>query len=295
MGWFDYVKKAGSGIANAVGKVTGIGDDPAADAEAERKRMLYEQAMRSGQFADAAQSGYTSLGNEANSERDYLRQLARGQNSVAAEQLRQGLQQNVAAQRSLAAGAAPQNAAMAARTAAIQAGRLGAGMSGQAALAGLQERNQAQMALQQAILQQRGQDMNTALGGRQTAIGGYGAGNAGAPEKSWFEKYGPAVVAGASMASDERLKKDVEDGDEDANAALKQLRAYTYKYKDKGFGKGKQVGVMAQDLERAGLRHAVIDTPGGKMVHGAKLAGSNTAMLAALERRVAKIEGGGRK
>jgi len=39
----------------------------------------------------------------------------------------------------------------------------------------------------------------------------------------------------------------------------------------------------------------VIDTPEGKIVHGAKLAGANTAMLAALGKRVSELEGGKRK
>lgn len=255
--------------------------------EAERKRLLNAQAGAAGSFADQAQAGYGQLTNEAAAERDYLRRLARGQDSMSAEQLRQGTQALVAGQRSAAAGAAPQNAAMAARTAAIQAGRIGSGMAGQQAMAGIAERQAAHKGLADMIMGQRGQDVNATLGSRQTAITGYG----GIPtEKSDLEKYAPTVIGLGSLLSDERLKEDIEDGDEDANAAMKGLRAYTYKYRDQAHGKGKQVGIMAQDLERAGLKHAVVDTPIGKAVHGGKLAGANTAMLAALERRVAKME-----
>jgi len=270
--------------------------DPGADAERQRKQLLYEQALKSGGFADTAQTGYGQLGGEAAAQRDYLRRLASGQDSVSAEQLRQGLQQNQAAQASYAAGASPQNAAMAARTAAIQSARLGAGMSGAAALAGLQERQAANQGLSNMILQQRGQDLNATLGARQGAIQGYGAGNAGTPEKSWLEKYGPALQSGASAiaASDRRLKKDIKDGDGAANKAIAGLRAYAFKYKDSKHGEGKQTGVMAQDMERAGLKHAVIDTPDGKMVHGAKAATSALALVGALGRRVARLEGGGR-
>ena len=41
---------------------------------------------------------------------------------------------------------------------------------------------------------QRAQDLQVALGSRNTAVTGYGAGNAGAPEKSAIEKYGPMIV-----------------------------------------------------------------------------------------------------
>jgi len=138
------------------------------------------------------------------------------------------------------------------------------------------------------------QDLNATLGARQGAIQGYGAGNAGAPEKSFLEKYGPAIQSGASAiaASDRRLKKDIKDGDRDANKAIEGLRAYAFTYKDAKHGGGRQMGVMAQDMSRAGLKHAVIDTPDGKMVHGAKAATSALALVGALGRRVAKLEGG---
>ncbi len=72
---------------------------------------------------------------------------------------------------------------------------------------------------------------------------------------------------------------------------LNALRSFSYRYKDEDkYGKGERTGIMAQDLERAGIKHAVIDTPSGKMVHGAHLATANTAMLAALRRRVERIE-----
>lgn len=115
--------------------------------------------------------------------------IAQGMDSISAEQLRQGLEQNIAGQRSMAAGAAPQNAAMAARTAAINAGRMGAGMSGQAAMAGLQERRDAlgaqmgamqgqgqmQGLMQQGLMGQRGQNLQAGLGGMQGAMQGYGS------------------------------------------------------------------------------------------------------------------------
>jgi hypothetical protein len=267
--------------------------DPGADQERERRRLLYEQGGKSAAFADQGESNYNALTGRGTAGLDYLQGQMMGQNSVSAEQLRQGLQQSLAAQSSFAAGASPRNAAMAARTAAIQSARLGAGMSGQAALAGLQERNQAAQLFGQQLGQMRGQDLNAALQARQSANAAYGAYTTPmTPEPSWLEKYGPSIRdgIGAIAASDRRLKTDIRDGEDDVNKAIEGVRAYVFKYKGKKYGKGKQVGVLAQDLERAGLGHAVIDTPEGKMVHGAKLATANTSMIAALGRRLKKIE-----
>jgi hypothetical protein len=209
---------------------------------------------------------------------------------IAREQLRQGLQTQMSAQRSMAASAAPANAAMAARTAMINTGRAQQAMSGQAAQAQLAERQAAQKALADMILQQRQQDMQVALGSRENAIAGYGGVK---PEGSTLDKWGGAVVGGlgAIIKSDRRLKNEIEDGDDNANKAIAGLKAYTYKYRDEKHGKGARVGIMAQDLERAGLGHAVIDEPDGKAVHGAALSTANTAMIAALGKRLSKLEG----
>jgi hypothetical protein len=268
--------------------------DKGAEEERARKAKLGALADQSGKFADASQAGYQRLGRQGQQNIAGLQRLASGQDSISAEQLRQGLGQNLAYQRSLAAGAAPQNAAMAARTAAIQSGRLGAGFAGQQALAGLQERNQAQQTLAGAIQGLRGQDLQATLGGRQGALAGHGAYTTPmTPEKSFIDKALPAAIAvgSAVAASDRRLKTDIRDGEDDAQKAIEGVRAYVFKYKGKKYGKGRQFGVMADELEGAGLGHAVINTPEGKVVHGAKLATSNTAMIAALGRRLAKVEG----
>src|SRR5262249_11352646 len=157
------------------------------DSAKQKREDLRNQAAASSAFAEQAQRGLATLSDETSQQRNFLRdlatgkgaaleplqRLASGQDSISAEQLRQGLQQNVAAQRSLAAGAAPANAAMAARTASIQAARLGSGMAGQQAIAGLQERQQAQQALSQErqqaqsaltemLMQQRQQELQAA-------------------------------------------------------------------------------------------------------------------------------------
>lgn len=259
--------------------------------EQARKANLYQQSASAGGFADQGQAGYAQLGGEAAAQRAYLQRVAGGQDSVSAEQLRQGMLQGVAAQRSMAAGAAPQDAAGAARTAAIQSSRLTSGLAGQQAVAGLQERQNAQQALANMILQQRQQDLQASLQSRSNAITGYGANNAGTPEKTEGQKVGPVVQSVFSAMSDRRLKKNIKSGDEAATRATKALKSYIFEYKNPKHGKGSRPGVMAQDLEKAGLGHAVIETSEGKAIHGGHLAASNTAMLAALERRVAKVEG----
>jgi len=280
MAWYDGFKK--------LNPIT-WGDDSAS--QLEQRADVRNQGGMASWYADQAQQGYGQLGTEATAAREALRRIATGQDSVSAEQLRQGLGENLSAQRSLVAAAPPQNAAMAARTAAIQSARLGSGLAGQQAVAGMQERQQAQRALAELILQQRQQDAQTALQSRQTAVNAYGGYK---PEGNFIDKYGGAISGAAAIAtkSDERAKKDIKGAEKDASRALDGLRAFTFAYKDKRDGDGRQLGVMAQDLERAGLKHAVIDTPDGKYVHGGKLSTTNTAMLAALARRVKKLEGG---
>lgn len=259
--------------------------------DATRQNLLAQQGALAGKFADQSQQGYNAYGAQGQQALNGLQAIANGQNSVSALQLQQAMQSNLAQQRSLAAGASPQNSAMAARTAAIQMGRSNAGLAGQQAVAGLQERNQAQGQYGSLLQGLRGQDLSAALQSRQNAMSGYGAGMTGNPQKSWIETYGPAIAGGiGAAASDRRLKKDIKDGDDEANAAAAKLPAFAFRYKDARFGKGPQLGTMAQDLERAGLKHTVIDTPGGKVVHGAKLATANTAMIAAMGRRLAELE-----
>lgn len=99
---------------------------------------------------------------------------------------------------------------------------------------------------------------------------------------------------GAAAASDERLKTGVRDGSDAARKALAGMRAVTFDYRDpEKHGAGNQLGIIAQDLEKAGLGHAVIDTPEGKMVHGAKLATAIAAMLPGLDQRLSALEANG--
>lgn len=290
MGFWDTVKSVGGDVLNA-GTLGIFSGDPGTDAENARKQQLYQQAQAAGQFAGAQQNQFRTLQGQQADTIARLKGLASGQNSVSAEQLRQAAAQNQAQQLSIAAGAGgTPNAAAAARTAAIQAGRIGAGLAGQQAIAGIQERNAAANALTNALGTYGGQALSAAQSARGQALQGYGAAEAGAPEKSWIEKYGPAILGGASVASDRRLKRDVKEDDAKGARMLDGLKGYSYRYRDERHGEGEQFGPMAQDLERAGMKAAVIDTPAGKMVHGARLATINTGMLAGLNKRVRELE-----
>lgn len=315
-------------LGEAAGRASGFGS---------RGMQGYQQAGRDLESQRARMQGLSNqygrlsgqYGQQFGGLADRYGRIAQGQDSISAEQLRQGLQQQQAAQTSMAAGARPQDASMAALGAARNMGDAAAGMSGQAAMAGLQERRDAlgaqlgalgaganaqqgfmggqsdlQGAMQQGLLTGRGQDANVALGGQGLAMQGYGGIEQARTNRYGAlmgqPTYGEHLLSGAQgaaqmfAASDKRLKTDIEDADDDAERLLKGLRAYRFRYKDSKHGEGSQLGVMAQDLERAGAGHAVMDTPGGKMVHGAKLATALAAAAGNLDRRLRKVEGKGK-
>jgi hypothetical protein len=143
-------------------------------AEDEARGNVNREAAGASRFGRESERDVRQLGNEAAAVRGRLGRLASGQDSISAEQLRQGLQQNMAGQQAMAASARPGNAAMAARTAAMQGARMGSGLAGQQAVAGIAERQSANQALGSLLMAQRGQDMQGALGGRGQALQGYG-------------------------------------------------------------------------------------------------------------------------
>ncbi len=296
-----------------------------------------EQKAQAAYAAQAAQNYQRNQG-QIQAQLGQLRQLQNGQRSLSMEQLRQSLQQNLAAQQSMAAGAAPQNAVMAARQASIEAGRLGSGLAGQQAMAGIAERNQATMAMNSLLSNNGMLNNNAAMGGwglqqagqqnqyqqnldsqNQTAgmLAGAGAlyamgrGNKKPEGDGKVEAGGSAggysgmslgvkpldslpslssLIGGGNAVSDRRLKTNIKDGSAAATKLLDGLSAHLYDYKDPRHGKGKQLGLMAQDIEKAGLKSAVIDTPAGKVVHGAKLALGIAATLPGLHKRIRELE-----
>ena len=165
-----------------------------------QRQGLMSNAGNANAFGQQGAANYNAGTGAINANAAQLQALASGQNSISAEQLRQSLQQNQASQMSMAAGASPQNAGMAARTAMIQNARMGGGLAGQQATAGLQERQQAQQALSQLLLGQRGQDVSAATGGYGAANQGYGAALNPNGDKSWWDKYGGQVMGAITGA-----------------------------------------------------------------------------------------------
>lgn len=286
----------GGALLGATDKIQGLFSNAnaaaAAKANAQARNGLLNNANQANSFGNQTRGQYGTDSATLQQQIAALQAQQSGQNSVSAMQLQQALQQNLGAQQSMAAGASPQNAAMAARTAAIQSGRLGSAAAGQQAIAGLQERNQATQALGQLGLGMRGQDLQGTLGGYGAANQGYGAMVNPTGDQSFLQQNAGAISGLGALiaASDRRLKTDITDGADDAKSLLDGLKAYAYNYKDDKYGKGKQLGVMAQDLEKGGLKQAVINTPSGKMVDGAKLALGLAAVLPGLDKRLSKLE-----
>jgi len=300
MAWYDYTpqgfiaKKLRSGLERGNNEFRDV--DPNGD--------VGYAAYKAHNFANQGQVNYGRSDRNLGGLSAALGAQMQGRNLVSTEQLRQGLQQNQAAQQSMAAGASPANQAMAARTAMMNSARLGAGMSGQAALAAMQERDLAQKLFAQNEQARMTGGMNVGLQSRQSEMQGlqgienartgrYGA-LAGAPTATEGLLGAAMGGAGIAMMSDRRLKQDIAGADDDATQFLRALKAYKYKYKDEKHGKGEQLGIMAQDLEKTRLgRQAVIETSEGKAVHGAKLAGALAAAAASLDKRLSKVEARG--
>jgi hypothetical protein len=196
MGWWDaLVGSQTAGIKSAF-KPGDLTPD-----EQHRQQLLQEQAQKAGTFGDYGEGGVISLGGQADTARQNLADQASGKLSYSREALRQGVQQLQAGQRSMANSAAPQNAGLAARTAAIQSARLGSGLAGQQAMAGIAEQQAAAKAYADATLAQRQQDLNAALGSRQNAMTGYGASQPFTPQPSMFQQLMGGAQAAAQLYS----------------------------------------------------------------------------------------------
>lgn len=185
--WPSRVKNGLSKDLKAIGL---NGPTPGDEAKMARLNQVGERGL---DLSDQARGSYGHFTGRAMDSLNDLQGLARGQNSVSMEQLRQGNQQALAAQRSMAAGASPNNAAMAARQAATNMGRLSAGLSGQQAVAGLQERNQAMQNYASLLGGLRGQDAQLTLGGLNAASGAYGGGLNGQKDPTIAGQLAPII------------------------------------------------------------------------------------------------------
>lgn len=187
---------SGGNPLNPLGNALGIGSG---DPNNQFRGALGGNAQQQGGFGQTLQNQYMQNQADMANTMGMLQGAANGQNSVAQEQLRQGMQAQQAQQMSMAAGASPQNAAMAARTAANNMARAGYGMSGQAAMEGLQERQGAMNALAQMQMQQSGQNLQGALGFGGLSNSAYGT-NLQNPQQGWGPIVGGLISGGAAAA-----------------------------------------------------------------------------------------------
>jgi len=129
-----------------------------------------------------------------------------------------------------------------------------------------------------------------------------GADNSYEPEPTPNDSVNPDSGYGPNDdVSDRRQKKDIHGADPDMDKFLTDLSrsgAYKFRYKDDtapGTAPGDRWGVMAQDLEKNRVGASLVrDTPGGKKVDGGQAALVALAALAALNKRVDRVEGGRR-
>lgn len=92
--------------------------------------------------------------------------------------------------------------------------------------------------------------------------------------------------------SDSRFKKNIQKGGSAARDMMNQLAAAIYEYKNgKKHGDGKQVGVMAQDLEKSALGKQMVESKkDGKYINFAKGLGAVLAAQADLNQRLSQVE-----
>lgn len=121
-------------------------------------------------------------------------------------------------------------------------------------------------------------------------------GGGGAPDTTMQDIGAIVGIIGtvAMMFSDEEAKTDKKEFD--PHEFISSLTGYKYNYKP-GYGdpQARHAGVMAQDLEKTDVgRGMVTDTPAGKMVDTNQLASTFAAVLANMNDRLEKVEGGKR-
>lgn len=103
-------------------------------------------------------------------------------------------------------------------------------------------------------------------------------------------------IGGMAMASDKKLKTNIKDGENAADAFMSALRPKMYEYIDKKYGAGERLGVMAQDMVQSSMGdQAVVEGQEGKMVDTRKATSALLASTARLNERLSKLEKGKKK
>lgn len=107
---------------------------------------------------------------------------------------------------------------------------------------------------------------------------------------------GDLLQAGGTILaskSDRRLKTAIKDAEDEADELMGSLRAYSYRYKDAADGKGRRLGIMAQDLQKSKLGNSTVVKVDDKDHLGfdiGKAASAALASVARLHERLRKIE-----
>lgn len=223
-----------------------------------------------GQAVRSSDMGFGALGSSLGDIRSLAGRLAgmgRGEDSVSAQQLRDSADISLAQQQALAASGRG-NRALAARAAAQNQGRIMSGLSGQQALAGIQERQAANQALGSLLLGegQLGFGLTgQALGAREGQLGRE-VQLAMRPKTPNFGDRLMGAVGGGGAAllanpglfdSDDEFKINVKGATpDDLDRFVDALKAKTFNRKENPGGP-EELGVIAQDIE---------DAPGGESI-----------------------------
>lgn len=116
-----------------------------------------------------------------------------------------------------------------------------------------------------------------------------------AEKKAKWEGIGGLVDTGIgavkSIFSDENLKTEINEADNEIDEMLDKLSPYSFEYKDKKHGEGEHAGIMAQDLEKSKAgKNMVVDTAEGKAVDVKKALSTIMASQARLAQRLKDLE-----
>lgn len=184
-----------------------------------------------------------------------------------------------------------QTAATQGSRAAMQSARTAGLNAGQAAMLGGQQAgdiytNQYQQGLQGGMNQYGQATQNRLSAAGLQGQMGQAQQQAGAQKnQAFWGGVSGLASAGLGLLSDREAKTDIKDAKSIDDAAGK-IQPKTFRYKDGG---GKQLGVIAQDVEKV-LPQNVVETPAGKVIDVAKQTGSNTAMLMEAIQRLRALE-----
>jgi len=230
MSWYDNLTDTGAwgrGISNAFGVGAADPSNPDRSAlrgNAQAQAGFGQQALGNyGQSNGALNGTYGQMGQT----QGYLQGVMNGTTSQSAPQLQQGLAQNMAAQQSMAASQ-PGNVASA-RVAGMNNAQMSAGLAGQQQIAGMQERNAAASQLNQSQQNQaalqygaRGQDATGANAAYGTGTGAYDNAEKN-PMKTGGSLLGGGIGGVVGLFSDERLKENIADADDEASDMMERI------------------------------------------------------------------------